>query len=188
MKDGIANTPKNELAKNLFAWGLLGMAFGFIYAISFDWNIVLFLIVGTLVGLALGFRVTVRPPRMRFPMALARRMAFAGTLLLLAGIGYSYLLDLDLSQGQKFLAALLPLAGWAFLIISIGTAIARLDEMQRRIQTEAIAIGFAGTAILVGGWGLLGFAGFSQPNWGLVIMVMSVMWLAGKLWTLWRYR
>jgi len=40
------------------------------------------------------------------------------------------------------------------VVISIGIAIASLDELQRRIQTKAIAIGFAGTAIFVGGYAL----------------------------------
>jgi hypothetical protein len=38
-------------------------------------------------------------------------------------------------------------------------AIASLDELQRRIQTEAIAIAYAGTAIVCGGYGVLGTAG-----------------------------
>ena len=121
-------------------------------------------------------------------MYMARRMAYAGTFLLLASVVYAYLLDLELTRTQIILATLLPTVGWAALIISIGMAIASLDELQRRIQTEAIAIGFAGTAILVGAYSLLQFAGFGQINVGVVLLVMAVMWLVGKLWTLWRYR
>jgi len=67
------------------------------------------------------------------------------------------------------------------VVISIGMAIASLDELQRRIQTEAIAIGFAGTAIFVGGYALFQFAGLSEVNVGLVLFAMSGFWLAGKL-------
>ncbi len=81
-----------------------------------------------------------------------------------------------------------PLAGMGCVVISIGIAIASLDELQRRIQTEAIAIGFAGTAIFVGGYALFQFAGLSEVNVGLVLFAMSGFWLAGKLRTLWRYR
>ena len=63
-----------------------------------------------------------------------------------------------------------------------------MDEMQRWIQIEAIAIAFAGTAILVGGYAMLGFADFPQVNWGVVVMLMAAMWLVGKLWTLWKYK
>ena len=87
------------------------------------------------------------------------------------------------------LAALLPIAAWAFLVVTLGMAIASLDELQRRIQTEAIAIGFAGTVIVCGGYGLLGLAGnLPALNWGLVLFVMVFMWFIGKMWTMWRYR
>ena len=93
-----------------------------------------------------------------------------------------------LSQTKVFLVTLLPWSGWTALVVSIGMMIAHLDELQRRIQTEAIAIGFAGTAIAVGGYALLQFVGFAQINIGIVLLIMSLMWLVGKLWTLWRYR
>jgi len=64
-----------------------------------------------------------------------------------------------------------------------------LDELQRRIQTEAIAIGFAGTVFACGGYGLLGLAGIAPTlNWNWVVFVMVFMWFLGKMWTLWRYR
>ncbi len=73
-------------------------------------------------------------------------------------------------------------------MVSMGMMIASLDELQRRIQTEAIAIGFAGTAIIVGGYALLQFTGFAEINIGIMLVIMSLMWLIGKLWTMWKYR
>jgi len=98
------------------------------------------------------------------------------------------LLDQNLSQTQQYWAAGIPLLGWSLLVASIGLAIASLDELQHRIQTEAIAIGFAGTAIFVGGYAIFQFAGLGDVNVDLILLAMSVFWLAGKLWTLWRYR
>ena len=66
---------------------------------------------------------------------------------------------IEAGPARAILAALLPIAAWAFLVVTLGMAIASLDELQRRIQTEAIAIGFAGTVIVCGGYGLLGLAG-----------------------------
>lgn len=177
-----------ELRKNLFAGGMIGASYGLLYSFGFERSVWLPIIIGTLFGVAIGYRLSIRPPTMRYPMHLARRMAYAGTFLLLASTVYAHLLDLELTRTQSILATLLPTVGWAALVITIGMSIARLDEMQRRIQTEAIAIGFAGTAILVGGYSLLQFAGFSQINIGVTILIMSLMWLLGKLWTLWRYR
>jgi len=180
--------PTDELRKNLFAGALTGTAFGLLFGIGFEGGVVLPAITGMLFGIAAGFRISVRPPRMRYPMYLGRRIAYAAAFFLFSSVAYSTLIDQDLTPTQVILATMLPLVGWATLVISIGKAIASLDELQRRIQTEAIAIAFAGTAIVVGGYALLQFAGFAEINIGVVLLFMSLMWLVGKLWTLWRYR
>ena len=167
---------------------ITGGAFGLLYGYGFEFNLVLGVLIGALFGLAIGFRISKRPPRMEYPMPIFRRIMMAATFLLLTSFGYSYLLDQNLSQAQQYWVAALPLLGWTLLIVSIGSAIAILDELQRRIQNEAIAIGFGGTAIFVGGYALFQFAGLPEVNVGLVLLAMSVFWLAGKLWTLWRYR
>jgi len=178
----------SEEIRTIIMTAITGGAFGLLYGYGFEFSLWLGVLIGALFGAAIGFRITKKPPRMEYPMAIFRRIMMAATFLLLTSFGYSYLLDQDLSQAQQYWAAALPLIGWTVLVISIGWAIASLDEMQRRIQTEAIAIGFAGTAIFVGGYALFQFAGLGDVNVGLVLLVMSGFWLAGKLWTLWRYR
>jgi hypothetical protein len=177
-----------EERKTVIVFGFAGAAFGLLYSAGFDLGYILGIGIGTLFGIAIGLRIIRHPPKMRYPISLLRRMLMAATFLLLTSFAYSYLIDLELTRTQLILATLLPWAGWMALIISIGTAIASLDELQRRIQTEAIAIGFAGTAIVVGGYALLQFDGFSEINIGVTILIMAMMWLVGKLWTLWRYR
>ena len=167
---------------------ITGGAFGLLYGYGFEFSLWLGVSIGALFGVAIGFRISIKPPKMEYPMSIFRRIMMAATFFLLTSFGYSYLLDQDLSQAQQYWAAILPLLGWAALIISIGVAIANLDELQRRIQTEAIAIGFAGTAVFVGGYALFQFSGLAEVNVGVVIFPMSVFWLIGKLWTLWRYR
>ncbi len=178
----------NDETKTIIMTAVTGGAFGLLYGYGFEFSLWLGAVIGALFGTAIGFRISKRPPKMEYPMAMFRRIMLAATFLLLTSFGYSYLLDQDLSQAQQYWAATLPLLGWSFVVISIGMAIASLDELQRRIQTEAIAIGFAGTAIFVGGYALFQFAGLAEVNLGIVIFAMSVFWLAGKLWTLWRYR
>ncbi|MGB2964165.1 MAG: hypothetical protein WBB69_09270 [Anaerolineales bacterium] len=184
--DQINSTP--EETKNVITASIAGASLGLLYAYGFEISLVIGLVAGALFGAAIGFRISRKPPKMRYPMALFRRILIAATILLLTSFGYSYLLDQEISQSQKLWAAVLPLLGWASLVVSIGMAIASMDELQRRIQTEAIAISFAGTAIFVGGYALFQFAGLSEVNVGLVLLVMSFTWLFGKLWTLWRYR
>ena len=175
-----------EERKTVIVAGIAGAAFGLLYASGFEFGDLLGLGIGALFGVAIGFRISRRPPIMRYPMYLLRRTLMAATFLFLASYAYAYLLDQDLSQLQALLATLLPWIGWAALVVSIAMMIASLDELQRRIQTEAIAIGFAGTAIVVGGYALLQFAGYAHVNVGVVLLIMSLMWLVGKLWTLWR--
>jgi hypothetical protein len=177
-----------EERKTVIVAGIAGAAFGLLYASGFEFGDLLGLGIGALFGMAIGFRISRRPPKMRYPIYLLRRTLMAATFLFLASYVYAYLLDQNLSQSQAFLATLLPWVGWATLVVSIAIMIASLDELQRRIQTEAIAIGFAGTAIVVGGYALLQFAGYAYVNVGVVLLIMSLMWLVGKLWTLWRYR
>ncbi len=188
MKTTEQNLPASEGTKNVITAGIAGAAMGLLYAYGFEFGIVVGLLGGALFGAAIGFRITRRPPKMRYPMALFRRILIAASIFLLTSFGYSYLLDQNLSQSQQLWVALLPLLGWAALVISIGMAIASLDELQRRIQTEAIAIAFAGTAIFIGGYALFQFAGLAEVNVGIVLLAMSLMWLLGKLWTMWKYR
>ncbi|MGD8406118.1 MAG: hypothetical protein PVJ21_20850 [Anaerolineales bacterium] len=177
-----------EDRKTLIVTGITGAALGFLYSSVIEFGIVLGLVIGALFGIAIGIRIIRNPPKMRYPMYLLRRTLLAAAFLFLTTYVYDNLTNQELSQMQAFLVTLLPWSGWTALVVSMGMMIAHLDELQRRIQTEAIAIGFAGTAIIVGGYALLQFVGFAQINIGIVILIMSLMWLIGKLWTLWRYR
>ena len=188
MKDKLQIISSTEMRKNLVtgaaAGGMLGVAYG--YAFGSLW---LGAISGILFGLAVGYRLSRVPIKMRYPMVMIRRILLAAAFLILVGMGYTILLERGWTGTEAILAALVPIAAWVFLVITLGMAIASLDELQRRIQTEAIAIGFAGTVIVCGGYGLLGLAGILPAlNWGLVIFVMVFMWFIGKMWTLWRYR
>lgn len=177
-----------EDRKTLIVAGVAGIALGLLYSSVIEFGIVLGLVLGALFGLAIGYRIIRNPPKMRYPMYLLRRTLLAAAFLFLTIYAYEILTDQDLNQMQVFLVTLLPWTGWTALVVSIGMMIANLDELQRRIQTEAIAIGFAGTAIVVGGIALLQYIGIAQINIGIMILIMPSMWLVGKLWTLWRYR
>ena len=177
-----------ELILNVLCTSLVGGSLGLLYAYGFEFSMYLGILAGTAFGAALGFRITYKPPKMRYPMYMFRRVLLAATFMLLASVVYSYLLDQDISQTQRYWISVLPLLGWAGVVISIGLAIASLDELQRRIQTEAIAIGAAISAIFMGGYALFQFAGLPETNLGLALLVLSVGWVIGKLWTLWRYR
>jgi hypothetical protein len=188
MKENIPTISKVEIRKNLIAGAIAGTMIGvsFGYSLGSLW---LGLLAGILFGLAIGYRVSRASIMMRFPMFIIRRILLAGAFVCLTGMGFAILLDRGLSGTPALLVAALAIAAWALLIVVLGMAIASLDEMQRRIQTEAISIGFAGTVIVCGGYGLLGVAGIVPAlNLGIVIFVMVPLWFIGKMWTMWRYR
>ena len=188
MKEASNTLSSSEIRKNLISGAIAGGMLG--AALGFGWgSLWLGIVVGVLFGLAIGFRLGRAPIKMRFPMYMIRRMLLAAAFTMLAGLVYAILLDRGWTGTPLHLVALIPLAGWVVLVVFIGAAISSLDELQRRIQTEAIAIGFAGTAIVCGGIGLLGIGGLLPSwNWGLVVFVMVFMWFLGKMWTMWRYR
>jgi hypothetical protein len=189
MKSAERNSTSRETVLNVLVTSLVGAAFGLLYAYGFEFiSLPLGVLAGAAFGAAIGFRISKRPPRMRYPIFMLRRILLASFFMLIASFVYSYLLIQGLSHDQMLWVTLLPLVGWIGVVVTIGMAIASLDELQRRIQTEAIAIGFGITAIFVGGYALFQFSGLPGINLGLALLVMSGAWLVGKLWTLWRYR
>jgi len=186
------NLPGDEKRRNMISGLAIGAALGVVFWSALD-SLLPFpfdLIIGMVTGLAAGYRWGKQPPGMlmRYPAGVMRRVLVSGALFLLGFFGYLYLLDLGLTSSQKLFASLLAIIPTALFITMIGYAISQLDEMQRRIQTEGIAIAFAGTALVFSMFVFLGLAGFPAPHWGLSLVIMMGMWLLGKLWTLWKYK
>ena len=192
MKDnGQGDNSRDEKRRNQIVGLMLGAALGVVFwsaledllPAPFD------LLVGMATGLIIGYNLGQRPlMRMRYPPRILRMMLVSGAALILGLFAYSYFLEQDLEQGQLVLASLLAIVPAAGFVLALGLAIASLDELQRRIQTEAIAIGFAGTALAAFVMLVLGWAGVPSLSWGWVLVAMTFMWMVGKLWTVWRYR
>jgi hypothetical protein len=186
------NISNDDKRKQMISGLAIGAALGVVFWSALD-DLLPFpfdLIVGMGTGLAAGYRWGRQPPAMlmRYPPGVMSRVLISGALFILGFFGYLYLLDLDLSSSQKLFSSLLAILPAIMFICMIAYAIWKLDEMQRRIQTEGIAIAFAGTALVVGIYAILGLAGVPAPHWGMLLVIMMAMWLLGKLWTLWRYR
>jgi len=186
------NTPGEDKQKEMMSGLAIGAALGVVFWSALD-GLLPFpfdLIVGMGTGLAAGYRWGKRPPAMlmRYPPGVMWRVLVAGALFFLGFFGYLHLLDLDLTRDQKLYSSLLAIVPAALFIYMISYAIGQLDEMQRRIQTEGIAIAFAGSALVFSVIVFLELAGVPAPHWGLSVVIMTGMWLLGKLWTLWRYK
>jgi len=188
---GGSNISKDERRRNLIPGLAVGAALGVVFWSALDGllPVPLDFLVGMATGLLIGYSMDKRPSiLMRYPTFIVRRLLLAGAALLLGMFAYLYILGQPISGVMLRFSSLLAIVPAIGFILSIGSAIAHLDEMQRRIQTGAIAFAFAGTAIVVIVYSFLGWAGVPSPNWGWLVVAMTFMWMLGKLFMVWRYR
>jgi len=96
--------------------------------------------------------------------------------------------DAGLASPWRDLIALSPMLPAIFVIWAIMRQLYRLDELQRRVQFEALAFAFAGTAFLSFGYGFL--EGLSYPRLSLFVVwpTMAVLWVVGLFVAARRYR
>lgn len=84
-------------------------------------------------------------------------------------------------EGMQILLSLAPMLPAIFLCVVIIRMIRRMDEMQRKLQVEALALAFAGTALLTFGYGFLEGAGLPRLSMFAVWPVMAGLWVVGVL-------
>ena len=75
------------------------------------------------------------------------------------------------------------------IIVSSMLRLRRLDELQQRIQLEALAIAFTSIGVLATAYGFLVNAGLPDIDWGgLVWPAMVGFWVLGLIYANRRYR
>ena len=145
-------------------------------------------LIGMVLGAFLGYRFLPQVHLMEYSPEVVIRLVVSGVLFLSTLLAAIYLLDNQATDTFRMLIAIAPAILGFFFFIYMANAISRLDELQRRIQVEAIAIGFGISVLLTMIYGLLGIAGLPQANWLYVSVMMVFSWLVGKLWIRWKYR
>lgn len=106
---------------------------------------------------------------------------------LLSAIGaYAVLLAVALiviqklgDTGWRWLIMALPLPAIVAVIIAVWRWVRETDELQAKIQLQAIAIGFAGGSALTFSYGLMQIAGAPDLSWTFVWPVYAACWLIG---------
>jgi hypothetical protein len=75
--------------------------------------------------------------------------------------------------------ALAPLIPIFFALRAFLHFFSRLDELQRRIQLEALALSFGVTCVVTWSYGLLEYVGFPDVSWIWVPFFMLLLWSIG---------
>lgn len=88
----------------------------------------------------------------------------------------------------RYFVVVLPVAPAAFVVWLFLRALARLDEMQKRIQMQAFGFSLGATALVTFGYGFLEGAGLPHLSWTYVLPLMAVLWALGAAFFTWRYR
>ena len=81
----------------------------------------------------------------------------------------------------KLVINLVPMIGAGAAAWAILRGLWRMDEMQRRIQLDAIAISFLGTALITFGWGFAEGAGLPHLRAFSVWPIMGTLWGLGMV-------
>lgn len=88
----------------------------------------------------------------------------------------------------RALVALAPVVPVVFALLAFLRFLARMDELQQRIQLQALGFSFGTTAILTFSYGFLELAGFPLISWIWILPLMIVLWGLGSALAAWRYR
>ena len=110
-----------------------------------------------------------------------RRLLFVALAATAVDLIATYVLDhVELSETMRIAVALLPVPGCVGLLVTILQIVRGLDEFQKRVQFEAVVIGFLSTGVAVFVYGYLQKAHAVGPlNLGLVWLSMLVFYGVG---------
>lgn len=84
--------------------------------------------------------------------------------------------------------ALSPMLACVLALWAILRQLRRLDELQRRVQLEALGFAFAGTAFLSFGYGFLEGVGYPRLSMFVIWPLMGALWMIGLQLAVRRYR
>lgn len=91
------------------------------------------------------------------------------------------------NQSLKVLVSLLPVLPVILVIWVIIRQFIRFDELQRKIQLQALAISFLGTAFLSFSYGFLENIGFPKLTMFIVWPMMGTFWSMSTIIGSWYY-
>jgi len=79
----------------------------------------------------------------------------------------------------RYVVAVLPVFPAGVVVWLTVRALARLDEVQKRTQMQAMGFSMAATALLTFAYGFLEGGGLPHLNWTFILPLMAVLWALG---------
>jgi hypothetical protein len=80
------------------------------------------------------------------------------------------------SAPWRYVAALLPVVPAGVVVLLVVRQLARLDEVQKRTQMQAVGFSLAATGLATFGYGFLETAGLPAVSLTFVLPVMVLFW------------
>jgi peptidoglycan/LPS O-acetylase OafA/YrhL len=105
----------------------------------------------------------------------AAMLAYVVTVLLSVWL----LVGDQISGDWRWIVALLPVPPMFLVALAVLRQLRRDDELQRKIQFEALAIAFAGTALITFSYGFLENVGFPKLPTFAIWPMMGALWIVG---------
>jgi hypothetical protein len=103
-------------------------------------------------------------------------------------IGSVTVLRANPDASWRYFVAVLPVLPAALVVILFVRRLARLDELQKRIQTMASGFSLGATALITFTYGFLEGAGLPHLDWTYILPLIAVLWAVGAAIFTLRYR
>jgi len=121
----------------------------------------------------------------RYVVELSASVALYIFLLFIANV---ILFEVHPTGPYLFALSMMPMLGAVAMAWAILRGLHRMDELQRRIQFDAIAISFLGTALITFGWGFGEVAGLPPLRAFAVWPIMGSLWFVSAIFASRKYR
>ena len=103
-------------------------------------------------------------------------------------VGSVTVLQANPTADWRYLVAVLPVVPAALALSIFIRALARLNELQKRIQMQAFGFSLGATALLTFAYGFLEGVGLPHLSWTFVLPLMAILWGVGTAIFTIRYR
>lgn len=136
------------------------------------------------------------PPTQTMPVVQSTWVNYRNQILfglamlayLMVLVGSVTVLQANPDAPWRYVIAVLPVVPAAIVLVVFLRALRGLDELQKRIQTQAFGFSLGATALITFGYGFLEGVGMPHLNWTYVLPMMAVFWGIGAAYFTWRYR